>query len=172
MIRRSREGLGTRCLRRGTVAVMLVATAALAPAAYGAPGDPPGANGTIKIDREPFDSHPNNQPHVGCRFQVDFYGFDQGDFFADVRFEVHPPTGRGVIETDRVFIGEDAAGGGTDLDAERTYDLSEELAGFRMHRKQGWHVKVTVSAPGVGGKIAKKSKVFWVTGCKPKKPCY
>ena len=41
--------------------------------------DPPGNNGTIKIDDVEFDDHPNNEPHVGCTFQVDFYGFDKGD---------------------------------------------------------------------------------------------
>src|SRR5919201_6690597 len=35
---------------------------------------PPGNNGTIKIDRQPFDDLPNNEPHVGCVFPIDFYG--------------------------------------------------------------------------------------------------
>ncbi len=39
---------------------------------------PPGNNGTIKIDGAAFDDAPNNEPHVGCTFQVDFYGFDEG----------------------------------------------------------------------------------------------
>jgi hypothetical protein len=148
------------------LAVALVAIAAVATSALGA--DPKGANGTIKIDGEPFDTHPNNQPHVGCRFQVDFYGFDQGDFNAKVRFELHPPSGRRVLLNDTVFIGEDAAGGGTDLDAQETYNLSSLLRRGEAHPKQGFHVKVTVEAPGAGGKIAKKSKVFWVQQCKPK----
>ena len=67
----------------------------------------------------PFDDHPNNEPHVGCVFQVDFYGYDEGDLTADVTFRAHPPTGTAVLLTDEVFIGEDPAGGGTDLDAER-----------------------------------------------------
>src|SRR5262245_62878750 len=78
-----------------------------------AAADPVGNNGTIKVDREVFDTDPNNEPHVGCLFQVDFYGFDQGDLFADVTFAVHPPTGKDVVlRTDIVDIGEDAAGGG------------------------------------------------------------
>lgn len=31
--------------------------------------NPPGNNGTIKIDDVPFDDHPDNEPHVGCTFQ-------------------------------------------------------------------------------------------------------
>ena len=51
----------------------LIAVASLANVASAAP-NPPGNNGTIKIDDTPFDDHPNNEPHVGCVFQVDFYG--------------------------------------------------------------------------------------------------
>ena len=41
--------------------------------------NPPGNDGTVKIDGLDFDRHPNNEPHVGCTFEVDFYGFDAGD---------------------------------------------------------------------------------------------
>ncbi len=54
-----------------------------------------------------MDNHPDNEPHVGCTFEVDFYGFDEGDLWAEVIFEAHPPTGHGVLLTDTVFIGED-----------------------------------------------------------------
>jgi LPXTG-motif cell wall-anchored protein len=131
-------------------------------------GGPPGNNGTVKIDGQDFDDHPNNEPHVGCVFQVDFYGFDEGDLFADVTFEVHPPTGKAqVILTDNVFIGEDDNGGGgseAGLDASETYDLSALLQGFEQHPQQGWHVKLTVNADGSQGADV-KHKVFWVTGC-------
>jgi hypothetical protein len=129
-------------------------------------GNPKGANGTIKLDDKPFDSHPNNEPHVGCVFQVDFYGFDKGNYNAAVTFTIHPPSGKGrVIRRDSVFIGEDNAGGGTDLDAERTYDLNMDVFSYERHPKQGFHIKVDVQAPGAGGKIAKKSKVFWARDC-------
>jgi hypothetical protein len=126
--------------------------------------DPPGNNGTVKIDAEAFDDHPDNEPHVGCLFQVDFYGFDEGDLDADVTFEVHPPTGDAVIRQDTVFIGEDANGGGTDLDASKTYNLSGALASYTPHPQQGFHVKLTVNADGSQGADT-KHKVFWVTGC-------
>ena len=155
----------TRWLVLATVfAVMLVG---VAPTAL---GDPPGNNGTVKIDGVEFDSHPNNEPHVGCVFEVDFYGFDEGDLTAEVTFEAHPPTGNAVLLTDTVFIGEDAAGGGTDLDAEVEYDLNAALAAFEPHPQQGYHVKLTVNAEGSIGADT-KHKVFWVTGCEPpKKP--
>jgi hypothetical protein len=143
--------------------VALVAIAVAATTAIGA--DPKGANGTVKIDGKPFDTHPNNQPHVGCVFQVDFYGFDQGPFNARVTFTIQPPSGKGrVIRRDTVFVGEDAAGGGTDLDAERTYDLNMDVFARERH-KQGFHIKLTVEAPGRGGKIATKHKVFWARDC-------
>ena len=127
---------------------------------------PPGNNGTVKIDGDPFDDHPNNEPHVGCVFQVDFYGYDEGDLSAVVTFRAHPPTGTAVLLTDEVFIGEDPAGGGTDLDASETYDLTAALAGFEPHPVQGFHVKLTVNAEGSQGADV-KHKVFWVTCEKP-----
>ena len=78
--------------------------------------NPPGNNGTIKIDGEAFDSAPNNEPHVACTFEVDFYGYDAGDLNADVTFEAQPPTlpagSDRVLLTDSVFIGEDDNSGG------------------------------------------------------------
>ena len=134
------------------------------------PGGPAGNNGTVKIDGTDFDSHPDNEPHVGCVFQVDFYGYDLGQLFADVTFEVHPPTGNEVIlEDDDIFIGEDDnSGGGSEagLDASRTYDLTTLLAEFEPHPEQGWHVKLTVNADGSQGADV-KHKTFWVTGCQP-----
>ena len=133
--------------------------------------NPPGNNGTIKIDALPFDDHPNNEPHVGCIFQIDFYGYDDNDdYYADYSFVLHSPTlspsGDDVLMNGNVFIGEDAAGGGTDLDASVTIDLSDALAasGATPHAKQGYHVKLTVNADGSQGADS-KHKVFWVQGC-------
>ena len=46
-----------------------------------------GNNGTVKIDGVEFDTHPDNEPHVGCIFQVDFYGFDVTSPTGFVTFE-------------------------------------------------------------------------------------
>ena len=136
--------------------------AGVAPAAP----NPPGNNGVIKIDGEPFDSHPDNEPHVGCTFEVDFYGYDEGDLEAEITFESHPPTGPvEVLLTDTVFIGEDDnSGGGSEagLDAEVEYTL--DLSGIEPHPNQGWHVKLTIHAEGSQGADT-KFKVFWVEGC-------
>ena len=158
--------MGSTLLRVGGATAGAAAIfAALAGPALGQQ-DPPGNNGTIKVDGVDFDSHPDNEPHVGCVFQIDFYNFDQGDLNATVTFEGQPPTGGGVLLTDEVPIGEDAAGGGTDLDASVAYDLSQALAGITPHPVQGHHVKLTIDAEGsIGAQV--KHKVFWVEGCNP-----
>jgi hypothetical protein len=155
-------------LRSALAAVIGVVLAAV----FGGPGqagaDPPGNNGTVKVDGVVFDDDPNNEPHVDCIFQIDWYGFDGGDFFSHVAFEVHPPTGKPVILLeDDVFIGEDDnSGGGSEagLDASETYDLSTVLQDFEPHPQQGWHVKLTVNNDGSQGADV-KHKVFWVSGC-------
>jgi hypothetical protein len=150
-------------LRWATALAAVVALLLMLPNTAGAQ-DPPGNNGTVKVDEAPFDDHPNNEPHVGCVFQSDLYGYDEGDLNADVTFEGHPPTGGGVLLTDSVFIGEDSAGGGTDLDASATYDLSEALADIEAHPMQGHHVRLTINAEGSQGADV-KHKVFWVEEC-------
>jgi hypothetical protein len=140
--------------------------------AAGKPEDktkPPGNNGTVKVDGVEFDDHPNNEPHVGCTFQIDFYGYDEGeDLFATATFVLQPPTTSPtgddeLLHDEDIFIGEDEAGGGTDLDASRTYNLAEALeeSGATPHPIQGFHVKLTVHAEGsIGADV--KHKVFWV----------
>jgi hypothetical protein len=153
------------------VAVFLTAMVTFLAGLASAGPNPPGNNGTVKIDDTPFDDHPNNEPHVGCVFQVDFYGYDEGDLEAQVTFEAHPPTLRAgedqVLLTDTVFIGEDDnSGGGSEagLDASETYTL--DFTGIQPHPNQGFHVKLTVNAEGSQGADV-KHKVFWVTGCVP-----
>jgi len=125
----------------------------------------PGNNGTIKLDGVPFDQHQDNEPHVGCLFQLDFYNYEQGNFNATVRFIVQPPTGKDILLDQRtIFIGGDPAGGGGDIDGELDEDLSAALVSFMAHPQQGYHVKVTVNAPHSVG-ADKKHKTFWVTDC-------
>ena len=165
-----RAALKTRRIERWLAAfiVMAIAGVLLVPMAVSGAPNPPGNNGTVKIDGVDFDDHPDNEPHVGCIFQVDFYGFDEGDLHADVTFEVHPPTGSpAVLLTDVVFIGEDDnSGGGSEagLDASATYTL--DFTGYEPHPQQGFHVYLTVNAEGsIGADV--KHKVFWVEGCDP-----
>jgi hypothetical protein len=156
------------------VAMALIGGALLVPGVAAAASNRPGNNGTVKIDARPFDAAPGNEPHVGCTFQVDFYGYDQGDLDALVTFEAHAPTTRSgadqVLLTDTVFIGEDdSSGGGSEagLDARQTYRL--DFTGITPHPVQGFHVKLTVNAEGSQGADS-KHKVFWVTGCNPGYP--
>ena len=76
-------GLLVVVLSAGIVAITQIA---------GAAPNPAGNNGTIKIDDTPFDDLPDDEPHVGCGFQVDFYGYDKGDLNAEVTFEAQSPT--------------------------------------------------------------------------------
>lgn len=150
----------------GSVAVLVLL---LTPSvALARTGDPKGNNGVIKINNEEApDNIPDNHPHVSCTFSVDFYNYDKGsDYKAAVEFKLQPPTsGNGYslkIDGDtHPFIGGDAAGGGTDLDASEKYKLS--FSGT-PHEQQGYHVKVTVQAPGSKGND-RKQKVFWVRPC-------
>jgi len=159
--------MGMKVLQAAIVvgASTVLGLAAPTPSGATVVADPPGNNGTVKIDGVAFDDHPNNEPHVGCVFQVDFYGFDEGDLDATVTFTVVPPTAPSFdIVVDDVTIGEDAAGGGTDLDASATYDLSSALAEVTPHPQQGIHLRLTVHAEGSIGADT-KFKEFWVEGC-------
>ncbi len=156
-----------RVLGYRAAAVAMAAAAGLltlaAPAE--AQADPSGNNGTVKIDAAPFDDHPDNEPHDPCVFQVDFYGFDAGDLDATVTFTLVPPTAADEdIVVDDVAIGEDAAGGGTDLDASATYDLTAALTGVEPQPQQGFHIRLTVHAEGSRGADT-KFKEFWVGPC-------
>lgn len=134
-----------------------------------ADGDPLGNNGTVKI--APYgdiDGIPDNTPHPGCSFQVEWYGFDAGpDILSTVTFEMQSPTEDVTVSgtsPSQVFVGEDpATGAGTDsgLDAVQTYTLSFDGA---PQEQQGYHVKLTVETPSSLGED-NKSKVFWVENC-------
>ena len=145
-----------------------VALAGLATPAFAQ--DPPGNNGTVKVDGVAFDDDPANEPHPDdCTFQIDFYGFDKGNLFADVTFETQSPTPTGpdqvILETDRVFIGgDDNSGGGSQagLDASATYTL--DFGDIEPQPNQGFHVKLTIDAEGSQGADS-KFKVFWVPPC-------
>jgi cell division septation protein DedD len=164
-VRRTRRAAAGTAL--AAMGVGLIGSAAVMLLGGPAQAVPPGNNGTIKIDDVAFDDHPNNEPHVGCVFQVDFYGYDEGDLSAHVIFESHPPTepsGEVLLE-DEVFIGEDDnSGGGSEagLDASETYTL--DFTGFEPHPIQGFHVKLTIHAEGSQGADV-KHKVFWVQPC-------
>lgn len=135
----------------------------------GQDGDPAGNNGTVKIAAlGDLDSIPNNTPHPGCTFVVEWYGFDEGeDVVSTVTFAAQAPTSDVVIggtSPSEVFVGGDpASGAGTEtgLDGRQAYTLTFD---GEPHPKQGYHVKLTVATPYSLGNDT-KSKVFWVAPC-------
>jgi hypothetical protein len=156
----------------GLLIIMLSMLLTLVVAAPVAAKNPPGNNGTVKIDGVEWDIHPDNEPHVGCVFEVDFYGFDEGVGNAEVIFEAHPPTGHGTLDVKSVGIGQDDnSGGGSELgwDAKVEVDLTGALSAYPIHAQQGYHVKMTVHAPGSQGADT-KHKVFWVGPCDTNTP--
>ena len=156
-----------------TRTLALGALVALCIASLGGPvaaANPPGNNGTIKVDAQPFDDVPDNESHPSCVFEVDFYGFDEGALWATATFTLISPTG----DTDSVFLtsdpvaigGDPASGAGTTsgLDASRTFDLNSYLYEYMGANGKGAHVKLTVHADGATNADT-KYKTFWVTGC-------
>ena len=130
--------------------------------------NPPGNNGTIKIEQLQADGTPQNNPHQSCQLRVEWYGFDEGDdVVSEVSFAAIAPTAGSTVSTTddtSVPVGGDAASGaGTDtgLDGSKVYTLS--FTGT-PHAQQGYHVKVTVHTPHSLGNDS-KTKVFWMQPC-------
>lgn len=170
----SSKGFPVLSFVRAGAVVAGVALAGLAAAPAFATGDPAGNNGTVKvIEHGNIDDVPENQPHVGCTLDIEWYGFDEGkDIVSKIDFELHSPTDSGELTVDgpsEVFVGGDAASGaGTDdgLDGRETYTLT---ATGLAHPKQGFHAKVTIHTPGSIGNDT-KTKVFWFQNCAVEEP--
>jgi hypothetical protein len=138
--------------------------------------NPPGNNGTVKVDAKPVDDLPDNESHPSCVFEVDFYGFDQGTLYAWATFTLISPTVAVDYDfktSEKVYIGEDPAYGagvtgtpGTSdgLDASQEFDLNNDLFSYMGADGKGAHVKLTVHAQGAANADT-KYKTFWVTGC-------
>jgi LPXTG-motif cell wall-anchored protein len=134
--------------------------------ATGNPHNPPGDNGTVKIDGAPFEDSVDNQPHVGCQFEIEFFNFDEGDT-ADITLAAQPPSGKFQVVKffDNYVISDDPASG-AENDHDAVIKLSANdlaLAGVKAHDKQGYHVKLTVDLTDGKGKA--KHKVFWLQPC-------
>jgi hypothetical protein len=157
--RRRRAAAG---LLTSGIVIMLTSLAFALPAG----ADPKGNNGTIKIDGVALQGGQSNEPHVDCRFNLEFFGYDQGNLNASISFALQAPTRRAagsqVLLTDSLPIGGDPAGGATDPDASKEYQL--DFTGVNPHPQQGYHVKVTIHADGSQGADT-KHKVFWVQPC-------
>lgn len=153
--------------KRMTKALIGGACLAIIGSASALAGNPPGNNGTVKVDNVGLAHQENaNEPHVGCSFRVEWYGFD-ANAVSTVTFETHPPTSDRVLLTDVVQLdGDDASGGGSleGFDGETWYNLAFDPNQDFSHPQQGYHVYLTVETTGSQGADV-KHKVFWVTGC-------
>jgi LPXTG-motif cell wall-anchored protein len=159
--------MASRWLTRAAVATAAVAAGMIAGAAV-AWADPPGNNGTVKINSQDVDSSGDisNVPHVPCDFQVEFFGFDAGQT-ATITFTIQPPSGKDVVllsETETIS-GTPAGGGLNDVDEVFKFSgTSFGLDRFTAQPQQGFHVKLTIVSAGVPGGL--KHKVFWLQ-CAP-----
>jgi hypothetical protein len=144
-------------------ALLIVGIAGSAYAGSQAPG---GNNGTIKIDAGQKDAPKANEPHVPCRFSVDFWGYDQGTQTAELIFEAHAPTGGGVMRHDTASWTTAQRTGGRHLDySYGPIELASDFARAGIApAKQGYHVKLTVHVTGSHGNDV-KHKVFWIQPC-------
>jgi hypothetical protein len=157
-----------------TVATAVLGGAMLMTATSASYATPQGNNGTVKIGDQDINDIPNNNPHQGCEFLVEWYGFD-ADASSTVNFELQAPTaGAGYSLTstpaipDTVNLEGDAPGGaGNDPDGSQVYKL--DFTGLAQPQ-QGYHVKLTINTTDSNGNDS-KSKVFWVEGCGDTEEC-
>jgi hypothetical protein len=171
MSKRSAAGTTLIALGLATTSFGFLATGTASAAPTKAPA---GNNGTIKVEHVDFSSgQPENNPHQGCTFLVEWYNYEKGNYNATVTFEPQAPF-KGTLQVTsgnlNPFIGEDDADGvgpgNAGLDAREQYTLS--FTGD-PHDIQGYHVKLTINAPKSQGSDV-KHKVFWVSGCETPTP--
>ena len=130
--------------------------------------NPPGNNGTVQ---DPGGRRPPRDPRQrsACRLQlpdqVPGLRLRRRERQVGARRARRPLESSVDVLNGEVDIGEDAAGGANDVDAVVVVDLTDKLGGLGdPHPKQGFHLKLTVNAPGsIGADV--KHKVFWVQGC-------
>lgn len=151
------------------------------------PSSANGNNGTVKLDgldlndgpghsnqpNDPDETEPDNDPHLDCGLQLEFFNFDTGQK-ADITFTAHPPTGNNgvLLSQEKVTISDDGTGGANNdpdsvfnYDVETQFDLSQFTS---VHDEHGWHVKLSLDlfnadgSPVPGGQ---KHKVFWIEPC-------
>ncbi|WP_205801335.1 LPXTG cell wall anchor domain-containing protein [Micromonospora thermarum] len=155
---------------RAAVIAAATASLALAAPAWAAPGgnNPPGDNGTVKIDGKEFEDHVDNQPHVTCEFELEFFNFDT-DQAADITLTAQPPSGtdKVVWSIKNKIISTDPASG-AENDHDEVIKLSAadlDLAGLKQHEKHGYHLKLDVDLVE-GQSSDAKHKVFWLEPCR------
>lgn len=145
------------------------AWASVAPLSQAAPGghNPAGDNGTVKIDGQEFEDKVDNQPHVTCDFELEFFNFDTNQA-ADITLTAQPPSGKDKVVwsvKNRIISTDPASGAENDHDEVIKLSAKDlDLASLTAHPKHGYHLKLDVDL--VDGKSSDaKHKVFWLAPC-------
>jgi hypothetical protein len=87
----------------------------------------------------------------GCVVPIRFSGFPEGDHVAVWRVLLWHPSGAGELASGAVFIGDDPAGGITDLDAQVRANVADALRDAGAVRKHnGFHIRVVVAVQAEG----------------------
>jgi hypothetical protein len=153
--------------RKLGLTVLIGSLVALVAVGAGTSWAAPGNSGDVKVDGTTVDSIPNNAPHQGCQFDIEFYNFDLGSPDATYSFTLWAPThspSNDLLASGSVAIGGGPLPGYDKLDAAVTVDLSGPLAASgATPANQGFHVRLDVTTPAMKGN-GSKSKVFWVSG--------
>ena len=144
------------------IAALSLSIVAPAVALADPPQDPPGNNGTIKIQPYGGSGGAGSSPHPGCDFRLQLFGFDEGQTIT-ITFAGQAPTAGAVTAqplSGSRLLSDDRAGGGRDVDAH--FDVrGADLGLTGAAAKQGFHVKVRVDADDAPG--GAKTKVFWLS---------
>jgi hypothetical protein len=122
-----------------------------------------GNNGTVKVDGGTLDNGNANEPHVGCDFAIEWFGFDS-DASSSVTFTMQPPTNipnAPGASTSVAFGPFDLGSNGASNQSFNIYDL---LKNFTAQPNQGLHVKLETHTTWSNGDDT-KYKAYWVTGC-------
>jgi hypothetical protein len=139
-------------------------------------------NGTIKMDGVAFDAHPDNEPHLPCKFEVDAYNYAADIESLHVLIDTQPlttikgsssltnPVFRGVIDLDQdPATGADELG----LDGSLEIDLTSILPELKNNdgSTDSYKFKITVGQEFKKDSTTElaanssKFKVFWVDDC-------
>ena len=164
--------LGAWLIAGGVVVAQGALVAAMT--AHASADQPPGNNGTVKVENADIDSlddeSPANHPHVSCPFAVRWYGYDTGTRAFEVAFEAQPPSGNAataILSGDASGTFEGSGPGNTDPNHQVVYELDTTDLYFQPN--QGYHIKMTVTTDGSQGNDT-KHKTFWMDACAEESP--
>lgn len=129
---------------------------------------PPGNNGTVKVDEYTVDSGQDNDPHVACGFTVSFYGYDGTQTqYATINVTPVAPTSGGSSFTTQTSWTVPSRTSGDQLDRQVEIsggELAPHLSGVTPQANQGYHLRLEVEVTGSQGSDD-KYKVFWMQPC-------